>query len=117
VDEAPGAARTNRLNHPRLRPYQIEANQAIERAISEHVRLMLVAMETTTQASLAKAFRGELVPTEAELARQQDRDYEPATALLERIRVERNSQSEIGSPTRGSTRAKAKPPTKRKKTD
>lgn len=35
---------------------------------------------------LAKAFRGELVPTEAELARREGRDYEPASALLERIK-------------------------------
>lgn len=34
---------------------------------------------------LAKAFRGELVPTDAELARREGRDYEPASALLERI--------------------------------
>ncbi len=34
--------------HPRLRPYQIEANEAIERAIIERVRLMLVAMATGT---------------------------------------------------------------------
>jgi type I restriction enzyme S subunit len=31
---------------------------------------------------LAKAFRGELVPTEAELAWQEKRDYEPAAVLL-----------------------------------
>jgi type I restriction enzyme S subunit len=42
-----------------------------------------------TQAVLAKAFRGELVPTEAELARREGRDYEPADKLLERIRAER----------------------------
>lgn len=42
-----------------------------------------------TQAILAKAFHGELVPTEAELARREGRDYEPASALLERIRAER----------------------------
>lgn len=41
------------------------------------------------QAILAKAFRGELVPTEAELATQDGRDYEPASVLLERIRRER----------------------------
>jgi type I restriction enzyme S subunit len=41
--------------------------------------------EKLTQAILAKAFRGELVPTEAELARRECRDYEPASALLERI--------------------------------
>jgi type I restriction enzyme S subunit len=41
------------------------------------------------QAILAKAFRGELVPTEAELPARKGRDYEPASALLERIRAER----------------------------
>ena len=34
--------------HSRLRPYQIEANTAIEQAITERVRLMLVAMATGT---------------------------------------------------------------------
>jgi type I restriction enzyme, S subunit len=37
------------------------------------------------QSILAKAFRGELVPTEAELARREGRAYEPAAVLLERI--------------------------------
>ena len=37
-----------------------------------------------TQAILARAFRGELVPTEAELARHEGRSYEPASVLLER---------------------------------
>jgi type I restriction enzyme R subunit len=35
-------------NHPLLRPYQIEANAAVERAIVEHKRQMLVAMATGT---------------------------------------------------------------------
>ncbi|HUT43399.1 MAG TPA: restriction endonuclease subunit S, partial [Desulfobacterales bacterium] len=46
--------------------------------------------ERLTQAILAKAFRGELVPTEAELARREGRSYEPACELLSRIKVERN---------------------------
>jgi len=45
--------------------------------------------ENLTQAILAKAFRGELVPTEAELARREGRDYEPASVLLERVKKER----------------------------
>jgi type I restriction enzyme S subunit len=51
---------------------------------------------------LAKAFRGELVPTEAELARREGRTYEPASALLERIKAERATASQNG------TRIKAK---------
>jgi type I restriction enzyme S subunit len=48
---------------------------------------------------LAKAFSGELVPTEAELALREGRDYEPASALLERI--QRGKSSSV-------SRAKAK---------
>lgn len=51
------------------------------------------------QATLAKAFRGELVP--------QDPNDEPASALLERIRTEREA-----TPAKKSTRAKAKTKTK-----
>jgi type I restriction enzyme S subunit len=40
-----------------------------------------------TQSMLAKAFRGELVPTEAELARWQGREYETAEQLLARIKT------------------------------
>jgi type I restriction enzyme S subunit len=40
-----------------------------------------------TQAILATAFRGELVPTEAELALTEGRDYETAEQLLARVEV------------------------------
>lgn len=39
---------THPNDHPRLRPYQIEANDAIEKAIADRKRLMLVAMATGT---------------------------------------------------------------------
>ena len=56
-----------------------------------------MAAETKiTQAILAKAFRGELVPTEAELARRESRPYEPASALLTRIRARRAAQEPRG---------------------
>jgi len=42
-------------------------------------------VDKISRAILAKAFRGELVPTEAELARDEGRDYETAEALLARI--------------------------------
>ena len=56
--------------------------------IEARVKSATVRVEKSTQAILAKAFRGELVPTEAELARQEGRDYEPAAVLLERIRAD-----------------------------
>ena len=43
---------------------------------------------------LKAAVEGRLVPTEAELARRERRDYEPATALLDRILVERRRKWE-----------------------
>jgi len=46
--------------------------------------------EGLTNAIIAKAFRGELVPTEAELPRREGRSYEPASSLLARIKMERN---------------------------
>jgi type I restriction enzyme S subunit len=58
-------------------------------AIEQRVSAATQRADKLTQAVLAKAFRGELVPTEAELARAEGRDYEPASALLERIRAER----------------------------
>jgi type I restriction enzyme R subunit len=39
---------THPNDHPKLRPYQIEANEAVERAIAERKRQMLVAMATGT---------------------------------------------------------------------
>ncbi|MDI9430649.1 MAG: restriction endonuclease subunit S [Planctomycetota bacterium] len=68
---------------------RVEALFALADKIEARVQAATARVEKITQAILAKAFRGELVPTEAELARQQDRDYEPAAVLLERIRAAR----------------------------
>jgi type I restriction enzyme S subunit len=57
-------------------------------AIEKRVAATTTRAHKLTQAILAKAFRGELVPTEAELARREGRSYEPASALLARIGAE-----------------------------
>lgn len=44
-------------------------------------------VDRLTQSILDKAFRGELVPTEAELARREGRSYETAEQLLQRIQA------------------------------
>ena len=50
---------------------------------------------------LKAACEGKLVPTEAELARAEGRDYEPADRLLERILAERRAQWESQEKRRG----------------
>ncbi len=67
---------------------RVEALFARADAIEQRVTATTQRVERLTQAVLAKAFRGELVPTEAELARREKREYEPASVLLERIRAE-----------------------------
>ncbi len=52
-------------------------------------------VDRLTQSLLAKAFRGELVPTEAELARQEGREYESAEELLKRVAVLTSQQSAV----------------------
>lgn len=50
---------------------------------------------TLAQSILAKAFRGELVPTEAALARSEGREYESAAQLLARVHAERQAQEPV----------------------
>jgi type I restriction enzyme S subunit len=64
---------------------RIDALFKLADAIGHRVSMATLRAEKLTQAILAKAFRGELVPTEAELARLSSRDFEPASELLERV--------------------------------
>lgn len=52
-------------------------------------------VDRLTQSILAKAFRGELVPTEAELARREVRNYETASQLLARIQATQATNSQL----------------------
>ena len=73
-------------------------------ALADRIEAKLAAarkrVDALTQAVLAKAFRGELVPTEAELARREKRTYESAAELLARIRTEREAASASDQPRR-----------------
>jgi type I restriction enzyme S subunit len=69
--------------------HRVEALFRLADAIEKRVGAATKRADKLTQAILAKAFRGELVPTEAELARREGRYYETATVLLERVRTER----------------------------
>jgi type I restriction enzyme S subunit len=68
---------------------RVSALFALADTIERRVAVATARADKIPQAILTKAFRGELVPTEAELARAEGRTYEPASALLERIRGDR----------------------------
>jgi type I restriction enzyme S subunit len=53
--------------------------------IESRLALAAARADKLPQAILSKAFAGDVVPTEAELARLEGRDYEPASVLLERL--------------------------------
>ncbi len=68
---------------------RVEALFNLADTIEKRVAAATTRAEKLSQSILAKAFRGELVPTEVELARREGRDYEPASVLLDRLRAER----------------------------
>lgn len=57
------------------------------------------------QSVLEKAFRGELVITEAELARRENRSYEPASELLARLKTSVNGETKRARGRKSSERA------------
>jgi type I restriction enzyme S subunit len=74
---------------------RVEAMFKLADTVEKRVATSTVRAEKLTRAILAKAFRGELVPTEAELARREGRSYETGSELLARIRAERESKGVI----------------------
>ena len=76
---------------------RVESLLRLADTIGNRLMSSMTRAEKLTQAILAKAFRGELVPTEAELARAERRPYEPASALLDRIRASRVPDSSLKS--------------------
>ena len=78
---------------------RVEALFKLADAIEKRVATSTARAEKLTQAILAKAFRGDLVPTEAELARREGRTYETALALLERLSLGREHMDEASKRT------------------
>lgn len=67
---------------------RVEALFALADRIEQRAKAATEHVESTTQSILTRAFRGELVETEAELARREGREYESAAQLLARIQAE-----------------------------
>jgi len=61
---------------------QVDSLFNLSDEIEKRVKSGVERTEKITQAILSKAFKGELLTTEAELARQEDRSYESASLLL-----------------------------------
>jgi type I restriction enzyme S subunit len=75
---------------------QVDKLFAIAYKMEKHYRNAKAKVDKLSQSVLAKAFRGELVITEAELAEKEGRDFESAEKLLERIQEEkRNMETEL----------------------
>ncbi len=64
---------------------QVDRLFTLAGTIERHVAAAAARADKLPQAILSKAFSGELVPTEAELARAEGREYETAEALLARV--------------------------------
>ncbi len=79
---------------------RVEAMFKLAEAVEKRVAAAAMRAEKLTQSILAKAFRGELVPTEAELARREGRPYESASELLSRIKSGHESKEAPKTPWR-----------------
>lgn len=72
---------------------RVETLFAMADRIEQRTKAAAERVEKTTQSILARAFRGELVETEAELARREGRNYESAAQLLARIQTGREKSA------------------------
>ena len=79
---------------------RVEKLFAFADQIEARLRIAVQHVDRLTQSLLAKAFRGELVPTEHTLATAANRDYESASQLLKRIRTA-NASASSPKPKRG----------------
>ena len=80
---------------------RVDALFALADSIEAKVAAAQERTEKLRQSILTKAFSGELVETEAELARREGRDYEPADVLLERIKSEQGMSWKKGKAAKG----------------
>lgn len=87
---------------------RVEQLFAVADQIEARLAKAQAQVDRLTQSILAKAFRGELVPTEAELARREGRDYEPASKLLERIRTANTSFASANSTSKPKRKMKSR---------
>jgi hypothetical protein len=88
---------------------QVEKLLALADAIERRVQAAITRAEKLPQTILSKAFAGELVPTEADLARAEGRTYETAEGLLARVRTSAGANGELSPKKAARARAKPRP--------
>jgi type I restriction enzyme S subunit len=71
---------------------RMEALFLLADAIEGRLEAALAQVDRLPRTILERAFRGELVPTEAELARSEGREHEPAALLVERVLADRQQE-------------------------
>jgi type I restriction enzyme S subunit len=121
IDESQGVG-INHLSAERASNLSVVVAPEADRArVVEHIETQLSRVDVgvaslksaaaklkSYRASILKdACEGRLVPTEAELARRERRDYEPADRLLERILVERRARWETDQLAKMTAKGKA----------
>lgn len=74
---------------------------AVADDIERRVAQASAQVDKLPQTILSRAFSGELVPTEAELARVERREFEPATALLQRLTLSKPQHPQASRRGRG----------------
>jgi type I restriction enzyme, S subunit len=67
---------------------QVKHSLQLHSQVERRVPVATGRTKLISESVLARAFRGNLVPTEADLAKQEGRDYETAAELLERVKRE-----------------------------
>jgi type I restriction enzyme S subunit len=84
---------------------RVSALFSLADSIEQRATSALRRVASLSQAVIAKAFRGELVPTEAELARREHRSYEPASELLSHLKASLDGKTKRSRGKRSSKRA------------
>jgi type I restriction enzyme S subunit len=83
-------------------------------ALADRIEARLTAAtfraEKLPQSILSKAFKGELVPTEAELARAEGRSFESAEEMLKRVRAGNGSDGDGASKKRAGSKGRRATP-------
>ena len=93
---------------------QVDKLFALADRLESHYQKAKARVDKLSQSVLAKAFRGELVITEAELAEKEGRDFESSEKLLERILEEKaklvgsGQRTDVGMRTARGSKAKEK---------